>query len=91
VLQSFNTTLQRIEGHEYASREHEAHINSLLELNRHGRDFVGKGHRVPANLWGGVLMRISNDDCFVTELARKALFLPEGWRGGAFARMDPVA
>jgi hypothetical protein len=80
VLQSFNTTLQRIEGLEYATREHEAHINSLLELNRHGRDFVEKGHRVPANLWGGVLMRISNDDCncFVTELARKALFLPEG-------------
>jgi hypothetical protein len=77
-----NTTLQQIEGLAYASQEHEAQINSLLELNRHGRDFGENGHRVPVNLWGEVLMRISNEDCnrFVTELARKALVLPDGRR-----------
>jgi hypothetical protein len=93
VLQTLNTTLQRIEGLEYASREHEAQINSLLELNRHGRDFVEKGHHVPVSLWGEVLMRISNEDCncFVTELSRKALLLPDGCSGDAGARLDPVA
>jgi hypothetical protein len=76
MLQEGNTSLQKIEGLEYDSFEHEEQISLLLELNRHREELLSDPRRVPPELWGDVLSRISNADCnfVVTRLVRQALF-----------------
>jgi hypothetical protein len=80
MLQDCNTSLQRIEGLQYSSREHEERIDALLALNRYGLDFAANAHCVPMELWSDVLSRISTTECnyFVTKLARQALFGSQG-------------
>jgi extradiol dioxygenase family protein len=84
MLEECNTSLKSIEGPFYESRQHEGRIHSLLELNRHGQEFVANLRSVPLGLWGAVVpmdrwgdvfSRISNTDCnfFVTKLVRQAM------------------
>jgi hypothetical protein len=70
-----NTTLQRIEGIQYESREDEQRIDEILRLNQLLPEFVASHKKVPLSLWGDVLCRINASDCnyFVTWLARQAL------------------
>jgi hypothetical protein len=46
MLEEHNTTLLRIEGVRYESPAHEGQIRSLLELNRHCRDFCSSSEQV---------------------------------------------
>jgi hypothetical protein len=70
-----NTTLQRIEGIQYESREDEQRIDEILRLNQLLPELVANHKKVPLSLWGDVLCRINTSDCnyFVTWLARQAL------------------
>jgi hypothetical protein len=75
MLEERNTTLLRIEGLAYESRQHQERIEYLLELNRRGPSFASNAHQVPLEQWGDLLCRISNADCnyLVIKLARQAL------------------
>jgi hypothetical protein len=84
MLEGRNTSLKRIDGLVYLHRQHEARINSLLELNRYGQEFAENFRTVPVGVWSDVLCRISNVDCnfVVTRLVRGALE-PQGPLSGA--------
>jgi hypothetical protein len=75
VLRIRNTTLAELRGLQCEVQEQQDEITRLLALNRHGHDFLRNALGVPLQVWGDVLMRISNEDCnyFVAALARQTV------------------
>jgi hypothetical protein len=75
MLRERNTSLTSIGDLVTESKEQFKQIQSLLKLNKYGKDFAFNPHAVPMQQWGDVLSRIRNEDChkFVVDLARQAL------------------
>jgi hypothetical protein len=75
MLRERNTSLTSIGDLVTESKEQFKQIQSLLKLNKYGKNFALNPHAVPMQQWGDVLSRIRNEDChkFVVDLARQAL------------------